>query len=284
MIYIISILRSDSHRIPHYRGFETCSESVLIMTPKLIKEIIENTSIKIANATIKDNAVMLTKWVEDINTESEEVVDNRVVCRHYGAKHIIIAIAGNKYKVVDNAGKVVVAYKQEEMLDLARRARAANCRINGEKLETLDTYNIKKDEEFEKLIAVKYNSFLAKTKMLGLEDVTFNYTIENHEVTLVRYTGSAEDIILPPFITSIRKDAFRVTSIKTLKLNEGLKIIGSQAFARADIARVDIPSTVELIGTGAFRHNNKLFTNKGEVNTDRFKLLNNKTIVLDQSI
>ena len=48
------------------------------------------------------------------------------------------------------------------------------------------------------------------------------------------------------------------------------------------IQRVEIPSTVELIGHGAFIGNKRLFNRENELNEERFKLLDNKTVVLKQ--
>ena len=284
MIYIISMIRSDSTRIMHYRGFDTCSESVILMGPDLIKDLIENTSIKIENATILDNNIIISKWIKEIHTISEEIVDDKVVNRHYGAKHIIIGKIDSGYKVVDYMGKVAVVYEQEEIKELVKIGSTANCRIiasiDGEKLETIGVHNIQRDVAFETLIAAKYSRFIAKTKMLGFGAVTFDYIIENSEVKLKKYTGTSQDIILPPFITVIMKDAFRIKGIKNLKLSEGLKIIGTHSFACSGVERVEIPSTVELICEGAFYGNDKLFNSGCNINTDRFKLRNNKTIIL----
>ena len=91
-----------------------------------------------------------------------------------------------------------------------------------------DVYEIEEDREFEKIIQSKYNSFIAKTVMLGYAGITFEYLVENYEVILTKYTGTSNDIVLPPFVTAIGKAAFAHKNVVRLKLNNGLKIIGGR--------------------------------------------------------
>ena len=287
MIYIISILKSDSTEIINYKGFDSLSESIILLSPDLMKSIIENTNITVVSTEIKNNDIVLNNWVKKIHTESKEFIDGKITKRHYGTKYLAVATEESSYKLVDFAGNII--YKQkEEMKDLVKQGDVANCKIinstTGEKLETIDTYRIQQDAEFETLIQNKYNRFTAKTKMLGLGDLTFTYGIENHEVKLTKYTGTAKNVIIPTFITVIMKNAFRSEELATLQLSEGIKVIGSRAFYNGNLEHIEIPASVELVSQEAFGYNNKLFSNNGELNTDRFKLGSNKTLVLEQNI
>ena len=99
------------------------------------------------------------------------------------------------------------------------------------------------------------------------------------------YTGTNTDVILPPFITAIKDEAFKKCDITSVVFSKGLKVIGSEAFCTRrmkGIDQVEIPSTVALIGEGAFMGNAKLSQIDGSINKERFKLLNTKTIVLEQ--
>ena len=88
---------------------------------------------------------------------------------------------------------------------------------------------------------------------------TFTFTINNGEVTI---TGLADpnvsELVIPTYIaglpvTRIGNNAFDgITTLNSVTLNEGLQIIGDQAFQNTSITEITIPSTVTRIGTSAF--------------------------------
>ena len=282
MLYIVGIINGQKGNTIYYSGFETCSNSSIILDPTMLKEIILSTKIKVANAKIKNNNIVITDWVNAINVETIEFEGDEVVPKYTGAKYVLISRSNNTYKISDNKGYATTVW-EAEMRDITETKEVANCSLNGNSIEATDIYETISDKEFEKLIAYKYDIFKAKAAMLGYKNITFEYEIENHEVKLKMYTGQNKNIIVPPFITTIMKDAFSLEGIKTIKLSEGLKIIGTKAFSYGELERIEIPSTVELIGTGAFGHNGRLFDGNGFLNTDRFKLRNENTIVLNQN-
>ena len=70
---------------------------------------------------------------------------------------------------------------------------------------------------------------------------------------------SLEEIIFSNNITEIWDRAFEnCTSLKNIKLHEGIKIIGTCAFASTGLTEVTVPRSVELMGDGAFCANMKL--------------------------
>ena len=81
-------------------------------------------------------------------------------------------------------------------------------------------------------------------------------------------------------------NAFNGIILKTLNLNEGLRVIGTMAFAPTHMSEgletIEIPSTVELIEHGAFSNNSKLIKINGALNLNKIKLRSDKTIILDE--
>ena len=289
MLYIIAILNNNHDKTTSYRAFDAYSHSLITLKEELLINIILNTKIQVVNASIQNNKIVIKNWTNSLTTERSEYNGNAILQSAH--KLVIIAKRNDTYKIVEHTGRVKYL-KAEELKSIVQARPIANCSFKKVKrdiqLKTEDTYDILEDPKFEKLIRSKYDTFIAKTTMLGRKGMTFNYEIENDEVRLIKYTGSSNDIIIPSFITVIAKDAFRFNTLKRINLNEGLKAIGTGAFITASssdsLDRLEIPSTVELIGEGAFYGNDKLFNSEYNPNTDRFKLRNNKTIILEQHI
>ena len=286
MIYITSTLKSSAGAgMNFYRGFDTSTDSQIVVGKSILKCIILGTKIQVVNASIQKGNIVIKDWGNGLTYEENNIQGFKIKIDYSGPKYILFARGNNVNKLIDCEGHVSTPW-ETDLINMVKSGKVANCRIidtgNGDKLIAEDFYEIQEDKEFEKLIESKYSSFVAKTAMLGYSGITFEYAIENHEVELTRYTGSNKDIILPSFITTIGKTAFEAIGISTVKLNEGLHIIGEGAFAFNEIERIEIPETVELIGWGAFSHNSKLIRNASELNTDRFKFRNTKTIMLDQ--
>ena len=286
MIYIISILKSEHGTILYYRCFETCSESSMLLGSGNIKEILEEKKIHIVNAKIKNNNIALINWANNIHVESPSFEDGRFTAAHCGSKYVLLSKENNNYRIIDHRGTL---YTMEEDLikDMIRSEDIANCSIDtkgGNQITASDIYKIQEDEEFEKIIAARYTRFMAKAAIIGHSDITFRYKIENREVKLHKYTGSSKNIIIPSFITAIMAEAFKDARIETINLNEGLEFIGPKAFYNVELNYIEIPSTVKIIGAGAFGENRKLFDNTSRPNKDRFKLRNSKTIIMGQAI
>ena len=285
MLYIVCVIESDDKRIDalSYRVFDTYSHSLLILNTSLLKHIILNTEIQVINASIHNNEIVVKRWSNGIPTLSE----NGLKFKKLSPWYIVLCQDSYTFRVVDYEGKLYT-FNRKEMRGMIKSGEMANCQQIGDTIQAEDTYSMHKDEEFEKLIDLKYDNFLAKTALLGHKRMSFDYETENNEVRLTKYTGSSQHVILPSFITAIKQNAFTGASIITISLNEGLKVIGTRAFAPKEmygaLREITIPETVEIIGARAFLENPKVVSGDGVLHIDRFKLGSNKTIVLKQSL
>ena len=294
MIYIVGKVKNKKEEVISYVGFDTCTDSPMPITVNLLKHIITNTKIKVINATVKDNNIIIKKWIHELASDNGKIYGNEVEDKYTGHNYVLIARENMTYKLVDYNG-YVSRLCEDDLINIVESELVANCALaapekednytsistrRGDKLIAYDIYETKIDENFKDSVKEKYNTFKAKAILLGYGKITFKCEIENQEVKLTEYTGYSKHIILPPFITHIASRAFSGASIETLKLSEGLKTIGAQAFQSNQLSRVEIPESVELIGWGAFAFNTKLHEGNGTMRTDKFKLRNNKTVML----
>lgn len=300
MIYVIGLLRHSSKAdgsILRYMLMDTLSESYMQVTPNKLKHIISNFNTQVVNANIHNDNIELHEWVKDIILMTSEISGKGFINSvNYGenlprerCSFTLLASEGNTYKVTRYNGDIA-KLPLHKLETLVGQGEVANCSIVNNKgkseITGIDTYEIIADEKFEESIALKYKAFKAKAMVLGYGSISFDYEIENHQVKLKRYTGLSKNIILPSFITAIKANAFRETTMETVNLNEGLKVIGNRAFApmsKSDgLDGIEIPSTVEIVGSGAFSNNYKMVKSNGALNISKLKLRNEKTIVIDQ--
>lgn len=299
MIYVIGIIRrgySPNGEIIRYKILDILSESCIVLTPNQLKDILLNCNIPVVNAELLVNSIGIHPWVEKItaklsgadNDDFINKYESHMTLTTAGCPFILLAKEGSLYKVVNYHG-ALTKLSFDELKTIIREKELANCTTLNTAGETqikgVCTYKIIIDRQFEEKIALQYEAFVAKANALGYGTITFDYEIENHQVKIKKYTGSSRDIILPPFITAIMKNAFSGVALRTLDLNEGLRVIGAGAFTPEDtsdlLGEVEIPSTVELVGPGAFIHNLRLFKNDGTYNMDKLRLRNNKTVILN---
>ena len=302
MLYTIGLLKlehSCSNEILRYTLFDTLSESVMHVTENQLLGIIINYNNQIANATMHDSKLHLKDWIKKITvrlsySNTSETIDYYIKEKNgreeAGCPFTLLTKDENTYRLVSHRG-VLINISLEKLKELIMDEQVANCRITGEKdsakILGTDTYNTIIDKEFEKSIAEKYRLFEAKARILGNGSITFDYEIKNQQVKLKKYTGSSSDIIIPSFITAINDNAFDNINITKLNLNEGLEFIGNGAFNTLEVSNalktVEIPSTVKIIGHKAFANNVSLYGIKDKIRSDRFKLRNTNTIILDET-
>ena len=237
-----------------------------------LRNILLSDKLKVINASIQNNDILIENWTNESVVQKYKSNGDTNVQRS-GPKYTVLAKEENNYRIIEWHG-ILHTLSKQELLRAIKSKEIANYKKCG---------LINKDEEFSKLIDSKYNSFIAKTTMLGYHNITLEYTIENYEVKLNNYTGSNKDIIIPPFITAITDRAFSYRRINTVVLNDGLKVSGNSAFSFDTIDRIEIPDTVELIGAEDFEFNSRLTKPGGNMNLGRFKLRSNKTIVIRRS-
>ena len=289
MLYIISLVKdqrqTNKDAIALYGLIDTLSDSRFKVSADQLKTLISRSGGQIGNAKIHDNNIQTSDWVSNLLTEYMHN-NKEGDTENIASSHVLISKREYMYKIVSYYGGME-EFTYEELVGPIQRGKVANCSIVNNKLVCTDNYEIKRNPEFEKDIEHKYASYEAKALMLGLRDTSFEYEVENQQVKIVRYTGSGSNVILPHFITAIKKGAFRQANINTIQLNEGLESIGDYAFAQTPggndgLTSIEIPSTVKIIGPKALSCNSKLFTPEKILHTDRFTLRNNKTVVLRQ--
>ena len=91
-----------------------------------------------------------------------------------------------------------------------------------------------------------------------LDIIEGNIRLDNTKTKLIKYVGDMNNLksyTIPSNIIEIAPKAFSgARNLEKIELNEGLKIIGKEAFYNTSIKKVKIPSTIEEIGTQAFTH------------------------------
>ena len=296
MIFVIGIIKKGLDtcgEILKYNILDTSTDSHMYVTPVIMQNILSNCSTPVANAKLHSNNIILKDWVDNITVKLSGSTNQYPVDDFYPNTRLVankcaytlISKKGNQYKLASFNGALKMT-TLHELRGYIGLNKIANCRVaeDNSNIDSTDTYEIIANKAFEKSIADKYEVFLAKTVMLGYGDISFDYKIENAEIILQRYTGSSKNIILPSFITAIMTKAFEDAQIEKLSLNEGLVSIGDLAFLpklkHDGIESVEIPSTVEIIAPFAFMSNTKICNHLGILNPNRFKLTNNKTIVM----
>ncbi len=79
--------------------------------------------------------------------------------------------------------------------------------------------------------------------------------------TLVEYTGSGGDVVIPDGITTIGEKAFAGTPITNITIPKGVKVISREAFLRCrELKSVTLPDKLTTIGADAFRECRNLET------------------------
>ena len=280
MLYVTAI----NNNTKQYSLFENHTESLLIIDIECLNDLVNKHRMHIKNATLDNGKLKLNKWPHTMQRKSYGDIDN------YGL--ILLAKMGEtRFKLTNDHGQV--KYINDTKLKSSILAeKIGNCdyiSADSSVFRSIDTYEIIKNEQLEDYIAKQYEKYIAKTALLGI-DARFTYSIENSEVKITEYLGKSKKLMLPSFVTTILNGVFNYKGINEVNLSEGLKFIGAHAFRDNEIGTIAIPSTVELIGEEAFRGNRELVevtAIKGskhivEFNETKFKLLNNKTIVMDK--
>lgn len=222
-----------------------------------------------------------------IATGYTQLADNRLWyneiysrIRNAGAQFTILGKIESKFKLAGHREEIIYI-SDEKLKEYAQEHNITNCEIanNGE-YKFINVYKLSRDIQFEEYIASKYERYAIKSALLGRK-MAFEYIIEGRKVKLKRYTGTAKDVIVPKFITTIMNRAFEDTGVEQILMEDGLESIGCSAFKGCRISTVEIPSTVRIVGKEAFYRNKRLLTGENEYREDRVRILNNETVILD---
>ena len=294
MFYVIGVIRSEpdkngNSRVEKYKLIDTLSESIWSLDTDELQYLIRDGALKVANADLHHRSIKVENWISRVTNHSSKIniadlVNKEKSTKNEKCEYILLAEDENDYRLTNFKGHTtkISSWLLKKLID---SDNIANC-ATAESLKNEERYQIVKNNEFEKLIALKYEAFITKALALGYGDVSFEYEIENNHVKLRKYTGLSTNIIIPSFITIIMIDSFRKATIETLNLNEGLQVIGAWAFApmRASftLKDVEIPSTVKLVGHSAFINNRSLYhRHTGHLIDSRARLRNDETILLE---
>lgn len=158
-----------------------------------------------------------------------------------------------------------ITYNNDNVISWKGSSLAENyiIRINGKDagVTTECTYCIPEERRSNKLSisikAVSNNPENMNSRFsdeLIIDRDAFKTSSENGELVLKEYTGSEENIILPPHISVIDEGAFyNNLTLKSITLSKELKIIKANAFYRCrNLVSVILPETLEEIGDYAF--------------------------------
>lgn len=281
MVYITFI--SDDG----YILFDTVTDSKIRMDENTVIRLMKENKIKVINASIKNDNIDMHNWHH--NMEYTDMGDGAYYKTY---KNILIGkVVGDKYKIIDGTD-VAKYFNAAELVEMIRCNDVSNCEYtanceNKYKLtfKSTDTITIESSNKFKEQIDNKYKAFIAKSKLLGIDN-SFEYKIESNRVKLSLYKGNNDNVTIPGFIDIISGGAFKNKDIKSVKLNDGLTHIGSNAFSYNEIPEIDIPESVVYIGQGAFRGNMSLFDVKLQGHAwyrdDKFRVHNKEAIIIDR--
>lgn len=233
-MYYILRNKYSYNREAVYVLFETHTESRKEGTEANIVAICKKNNLKIENADIIDDSIVLKTGFNGYKNGSYYMT--AILERDSGTTYRIVDVSGNVLDANINLLKVLIAEN-----------RVVNCRITNNKLESVGNYIVHTDEEFKKEIDKKYTAFKAKTKLLG-GNIEFRYEVEGNEVKLAYYKGSDTCVRVPSFITTIKSRAFYNVELAEIILNTEIEHIGSLAFIDTGLEEIKVSSNVKFVG------------------------------------
>jgi len=143
-------------------------------------------------------------------------------------------------------------------------------------------YNNKLYSEGEK-ITVNWTNINLYAAWDDVVNTTFQYKIENGEVTIFLYNEYSYTITIPETlqskpVTAIDDGVFSGSNISRINLSKNLKKIGVACFASNRITQLVIPDNVVSIGIGAFQDNklNRITFGKGITDIEAYTFNKNE--------
>ena len=269
MLYILSIIETPNNETMAYTVFETSTESYFKAYTDTIMELVIRHKLNLKNMKLVGGKIVPEQFCK-IHKECRDAT--------IGPPYTLLCqVDSDTFKLAFYTEDAIYV-SGEKLKELIASNAVGNCILQDGTYKSTGTYSVDYSTPFKKYIAEKYKIYVAKSALLG-RNMTFEYIVEGREVKLTKYTGTANDVIVPKFITSIMTRAFKNSGITKLVLDDGLKSIGAFSFAHCDIAELVIPKTVEIICGGAFYKNKELVRNIGEY-THKIKVLNKRTVIL----
>ena len=172
MLYIIDIKR-NMREPDWYNLFETNTESFFGGELGLMQELIIKQGITVQNMTQINGELVLKDWVKRTHYT--------LGTKSYGTEYTLLCeVSKNKFKLVNYLGDMSYA-DLRQLNKLTSENKIANCEIKNGNIVSVDTYKIYEDTKLEKQIAEKYETYVAKTALLGRK-MSFDYRIEGSQV------------------------------------------------------------------------------------------------------
>lgn len=186
---------------------------------------------------------------------------------------LICELPGEKYKLVDYAGKEVVVDKKS-LVVLITELGVSNLKLNGDELIYTDVAEVMPRDEaaFKKANAAPnrlMKVFAAQDYDVDdkgiarlhdtsgiLKNKTLVFSNGVKEIGFKGFMGcDVEEVrITNPEMTTIREWAFaKCASLKTVTLNMGLRNIDNFAFCASGIQELELPPTIKYLGTDICR-------------------------------
>ena len=261
--------------------FETHTESVIRLHYEDVIDLVTEKDLKIKNISIDNGVIQIKPW-----PQSERLRLGKI--QEYPKLILLTEISKDNFKIVDYRGYVSYI-NTDELKKQIEYSNVKNCtynfRINeNAEYKSVDTYKTTADKEFEVYIHKKYEEFIAKTLLLGL-DMQFDYRIEGREAKITHYTGKSRKVIIPNFISTICAQSFTNNYIEEvideLQISEGVKYTGDKAFKSNRIKHVVIPKSVQLMFDSTFIYNKDMYDANYNYDTNALKLLNKNTKIIE---
>ena len=293
-IYLIAVImdKNDTDSVAKFRVIDLDSKEIKEVDKETLINAFEHNTLAFKNVTITKSIIKSIIRKHYITITNGYGVIPRIGAtgiRESLEKYILASIdlINNTAELIDTEGNIQ-KIDLDDIYKYGRKIAGLTSRYDNDYRNLVQTAPTEDEIRLLKETNKLYESFLLLTKALGL-DCSFKYSISGNAVILEKYTGSSTHAIVPKFVNVIDSRSFQDMGITTLYLNDGLKVIGVEAFSNNDIAEVDIPKTVTRICKHAF-HNNKL-TFKQIINAsgvaelvhgDDFRIHNKNTVLSDQ--
>lgn len=266
MLYILS--KTDSESVG---AFETHTNSFLKLDYEELTRLIDKCGFEVKNAKPSCGLINLNKWPHKLVVGANE---------NYYTAALTTEVEPGVFKIA-RCGDCIIYVDKNKLEALIGNNQISNCGYketsSGIEYSTVDTYNTPYNKEFTEYIDNEYRKFIAKAKLLGLDN-TFDYRVENNSVILTYYTGESKTVILPNFITSIGNKAFYFKEMKKIGLSNNIEYIGDSVFCGNELRGLVIPEKTKFIGQYSFT------MSKRKLDKSNVTLESESTVVFDWDI
>lgn len=288
---IASVLDKNFNHL-YYKVLDIDTGKSYKMTIEDIKKMVYNDQEKYKNTNVYDLVMHYSKRAEEeINISIPDIV---LGSGEENKGYLVLKKLKNEYRYLVACTDGNTEIVKEKDLDPNKHVNAfrnAYDDIIGLINVVIETEE-HKDTEREIEIRKKYNEFILKCKMFG-RDNSFEYRVTEKDVILTQYTGTSSQVIVPSFVTILGENSVCAYynsilkgEIKSITLNDGLRVIDRYALGNTRIKEITLPKTVEFTEKDAF-YNSNLYDYIGDefsLNVYKINKLNPNTVIGDFEI